>query len=116
MDKVIDVINITAVNDTFGVTEKQVLADGKIIGMSIYHGNLNNVGIVQARLECNGTEIIPMHHIDDFRNRETSFDKGYIPLDLDGGKTYSVQIYSEDKFTADTKLQAVFYYEKKFNC
>lgn len=115
MKKPIDVINISVVNNTSGKTERQTLESGTIIGLSIYDGGFSATGLVQAGLSCNGDVILPLHSIKNYRNRETEYGNGYIPLpNLDGGKDYAVQIYVDGKFTADCNFQAVFVYANEF--
>lgn len=112
MNRPINVISLVAPNAGTSITEAETVDDGKIIGFAIYHNGLNNPGIVNAGLECNGDEILPLHHVDNFRNRETEYSKGYIPVNLEGGKKYTVKIVAEtDAFTADTSFQAIFYYD-----
>lgn len=112
MKKPINVIALTASNGTKTVAVTETMDDGNIIGFSIFTpDNMNNPGLVQASLECNGSEILPLHHIKNYRNRETAYHNGYIPINEQGGKRYTVNIVSDVNFTADTKFQAVFYYD-----
>lgn len=111
MRKPVNVIPIIVANGANGRLESETLDDGKIIGMSIFWNDLNNTGFVQASLDCNGAEILPLHPIENFRNRETEYKKGFIPLNEDGGKKYTVNIVSDQAFSAETSFGAVFYYD-----
>lgn len=114
MKRPINVINIPVAINTSGNTEKATLDDGKIIGISIYDNGYNATDMVQAGLSCNGDIILPLHAIQNYRNRETQFSDGYIPLpELDGGKSYAVQIYTEGKFNTNANFQAVFVYKNE---
>ncbi len=115
MNKPINVISLLALSATSSIVESAVLDNGKIIGMSIFKNGLNNTGLVQASLDCNGNEILPLSHIENYRNRDTAYNQGFIPLNLDGGKKYTVKIIADANFTADTPFQAVFYYDVKEN-
>lgn len=111
MKKPINIISLSIDNGGTSDTQKSVVDDGKIIGFCIYKTGVNNPGLVQAGLDQNGNEVIPLHTIDNFRNRDTRYPDGYIPVNLDGGVSYTVKIVAEEAFTADTKFQAVFFYD-----
>lgn len=117
MKRLINIISLTAEIGTSTVSASQSLDSGKIIGVSIYKNGVNNPGFVRAAIKDNsGTDVVPLHHIDDFRNRETAYGQGYMPLQMEGGKKVTVDIQASANFSANTDFEAVFYYEESQNC
>ncbi len=83
---------------------------GQIVGAKIFYTGLNNPGIVNAAiLDTNNKELSRPQHIDNYRDRNSSY-MDCKPLYADGGKKMYLSISATAAFTADFKAQLVLIY------
>lgn len=106
-----EVIQFEVATATNGVVETNATTpDGStVIGCVIYHNGLDtNSDMITASISADQGEISALQHIDNYRSREASYDRGYKPLPhFASGKKVRLEIRSESAFTADFKGQLI---------
>lgn len=111
-----EIVEITVSNGEFGSSiEPMTKADGsKVVGVVQYNNGLtSNPDMINAKIMANGTEVSPNQHIENYRSREASYEKGYKPIiPFDSGVRVRIEIVSTSAFTADFKAQFVLIKEK----
>ena len=115
------VVNLAVANteNSDEVTFKPIA--GKIIGCSIYTGveaSTVNPGIVNAAiLDSNSKEISRLQHIDNYRNREAAYMKGFKPLNIEAtGQNMTYQIIATANMTANFETQLILLYALPEDC
>lgn len=120
-EKLIETVDITITSGNASGSASITPRAGLVIGCSIYQNDAANSGIVKASFKTDsGEEIVPAVPIKDFRSREAGYREGLMPLYLEtSGKTFFLNVSSDQNFTADFKATLVLVYEKNFtkdNC
>ena len=108
-----DIITVTVDRLTTSAIGFETLAPGKIIGVVAYRiGELNNPGFVRAAILDNANaEVSKFQHIDNYRSREGEYLKACKPLDIQGGKKYTVKVQATEEFAEETSFEFIFIYE-----
>ncbi len=113
MRKFIQIIPITVLG---GTLTKEVdftfQANGQPTHCAVYGIDKTNDVLTRASIKDGaGVEIVPMHNINNFRDREADYLAGKMPLDMKGSNrgTFSILLKATD--IADRKYELVLIME-----
>lgn len=91
---------------------------GKIVGCAIYTNDPVNPGIMNAAIyDNNNNELSRPQHIDNYRNREAEYMKGFKPLFVEAdGQGMSYQLTGTQNLVNALETQLILYYELPADC
>lgn len=108
IEEVIPFIVESGANGTI-VTESTTPDGSTVVGCVIYHNGLDkNPDMIRASIQADQGEISALQHIENYRSREASYDRGYKPLPhFATGKKLRLELRSDEPFTDDFKGQLI---------
>lgn len=85
---------------------------GHVIGCVIYAKG-DNPGFVRASIKDNaGKEVSRLQSIENYRSRDTSYQKGCKPLNLMAeNRTFTLEVQATQPFTTDFYAEVIFIYK-----
>lgn len=91
------------------VTESTTPDGSTVVGCVVYHNGLEkNPDMIRVSIQADQGEISAMQHIENYRSREASYDRGYKPLPhFASGKKVRFEVRSDEAFTNDFKGQLI---------
>lgn len=112
MNFIEEVIEITVENGTTGNVLPNVATDkdeSTIVGCVIFHSGTDaNPSIINASIQVSGQDVSKPQHIENYRSREASYEKGFKPVKpFTSGKSVRFEVRSTENFTAEFKAQLI---------
>lgn len=107
-----ETLDITVPSGQTGAAIDFVPKAGTIIRAKIFYGEKNNTGIINAGIFGNNKqELSVMQHIDNYRDRDSSYTDCK-HLHHEGGSKIYFRIEATTAFTAAFKAQLILIYEE----
>jgi hypothetical protein len=114
MKSLVQVLALTVLAGTNSVEKSIKLPEGNIKFVSMFYKDVDaaNTGFVRASIvDTNGEEIVQMHSIKNYRDREAGYHEGKMPIRGIGGNYYTVKIQATAPFSNNFDVETVFTYE-----
>ncbi|CAM3968443.1 hypothetical protein FLCU109888_11515 [Flavobacterium cucumis] len=112
MNFIEEVIEITVEAGETGLVLPNVSTDNDnstVVGAVIFHNGLSsNPAIINASIQVGGQDVSKPQHIDNYRSREASYDRGFKPVKpFTSGKQLRFEVRSTEQFTKTFTAQLI---------
>jgi hypothetical protein len=114
MKSFIQVIQLKVLAGSSSAQETIKLPDGNVKFLAMFYKDVDaaNTGFVRASItDSVGEEVVQMHSIKNYRDREADYHEGKMPVRFKGGSMYTVKIQATANFTTDFPVEVVFVYD-----
>ncbi len=114
MKSLTQVISLSVLAGSQNAEKTIKLPEGNVKYLALFYKNLDtvNTGFVRASItDTNGEEVVQMQSIKNYRDRESGYYEGKMPVRFKGGDFYTVKIQATNSFTDDFLVEAIFVYE-----